>query len=77
MAAVVSDGKIVTDERELCTPETLRITRLCETGHIVRGGPDGNTWVAIFASPIAAEHFVRYCVENQKTFGGVADKENL
>lgn len=56
---------------DLATPETLEITHIFDGEEVVTGGPDGQIWIATFASRIAAEHFVRYCVENQKTFAGI------
>lgn len=56
---------------DLATPDTLYVTHVCDGEEVVRGGADGQTFVAVFASKIAAEHFVRYCVENEKTFAGV------
>jgi hypothetical protein len=56
---------------DLASPDTLTIENICESEHVVRGGPDGQTLVAVFYSKLAAEHFVRHCVEQQKTFSGV------
>jgi hypothetical protein len=56
---------------DLAVPSTLAITRVSAYEHVVRGGDDGQLLVAVFASALAAEHFVRYCVEQQKTFAGV------
>jgi hypothetical protein len=61
----------VDEVTDLCTPDTLYVTCVAEDAYVVRGGPDGQTIVAVFASPLAAEHFVRYCVEFDKTFAGV------
>lgn len=55
---------------DLATPDTLRITQEHDLW-VTRGGPDGQLVVAAFVSKNAAEHFVRYCVEKQKTFAGV------
>jgi hypothetical protein len=60
-----------TDNSDLAAPDTLYITHVCDDEEVVRGGEDGQTLVAVFSSKLAAEHFVRYCVENQKTFAGV------
>lgn len=54
----------------LCQPDTLYITHVFDGEEVVRGGITGQVWVATFASAIAAEHFIRYCVEHQKTFAG-------
>lgn len=56
---------------DLATPDTLYITSVSEDEHVVRGGEDGQVLIAVFAFQNAAEHFVRYCVEQQKTFAGV------
>jgi len=56
---------------DLAIPSTLIITSVQNDEHLVRGGDDGQLLVAVFASRNAAEHFVRYCVEQQKTFAGV------
>ena len=55
----------------LAAPNTLTITSVNEDEHIVRGGDDSQLLVAVFASRNAAEHWVRYCVEQQWTFAGV------
>lgn len=56
---------------DLAVPSTLYITSVNEDEHVVRGGDDGQLLVAVFASKNAAEHWVRYCVEQEKTFAGV------
>lgn len=56
----------------LVTPETLSVTHIFDGEEVVTGGPDGLVWVATFASRNAAEHFVWYCVERNKTFEGLA-----
>jgi hypothetical protein len=56
---------------EPATPDTLAVVNICDGKHIVTGGPDGQIWVATFASAVAADHFVRYCVDQQKTFWGL------
>jgi hypothetical protein len=60
-----------TEQFELVTPDTLDVTHIFDGEAVVTGGEDGQVWVATFASDIAAEHFVRYCVEFQKTFRGI------
>lgn len=56
---------------DLAVPSTLYITSVNEDEHVVQGGDDGQLLVAVFASKNAAEHWVRYCVEFEKTFAGV------
>lgn len=56
--------------RELCTPDTLRVEPRPGT-FAVLGGPGARYLLALFASECAANHFKRYCVEEQKTFEGV------
>ena len=59
---------------DLCTPDTLAIIPFTNSEgqdvSIVGGMLNHQRWVATFHSRTAAEHFVRYCVENQKTFAG-------
>lgn len=38
--------------------ETLSVTHICDGQEIVTGGDDGQSWVASFASRMAAEMFV-------------------
>ena len=56
---------------DLAVPSTLTINSVNKFEHVVLGGDDGHLMIAVFASITAAEHFVRYCVEQQKTFAGV------
>lgn len=55
---------------ELVTPDTLYRTHIFDGEEVVRGGRDGQVWVATFCSALAAEHFITYCVEQCKTFYG-------
>ena len=67
---VTLEGVVGKDEA-LVAPETMYVTHIFDGENVVRGGMDGQTWVATFASENAAEHFVRYAVENEKTFTGL------
>jgi hypothetical protein len=55
---------------EQCTPDSLRtVNGLIYGGQSDEKNPNG-AWVATFVSHNAADHFVRYAVENAKTFTG-------
>lgn len=55
---------------DLCTPESLQLLELSDGSAQIYGGVDQQLWMATFHSRNAAEHFVRYCVEANKTFAG-------
>jgi len=59
------------DKLELVEPDTLYVTHIFDNEEVVRGGRDGQTFVAVFASEFAAEYFVRCAVEDKMKIPGV------
>lgn len=45
-------------ERVRVDPSSLSVTHICDGEEVVTGGDDGQTWVATFASRLAADMFL-------------------
>lgn len=52
------EGRALKHRNVLCEPATLSVTHIYEGENVVTGGPDGQAWVATFASHDLAQVFV-------------------
>lgn len=57
-------------DADLAAPRTLSVTHICDGEEVVTGGADGQVWIATFATKLAADAFVRWCVEFGKSYAG-------
>jgi hypothetical protein len=57
-------------DADLAAPNTLTVTHIFDGEEVVTGGADGQIWIATFATRLAADAFVRWCQEFEKTYAG-------